>query len=142
MTNFHSFHSLEAEKGPISFTFRHTHTGMVDTKSPPWGQSSTVFTLVRCEWCVFFLGQYGAFIKVHLTLNIKVLYNFPHIFPRKSHQRNNYCLQGRIQSAPPPKKKRKKEKKEEVYLRETRVVCTKRENRGSETFCAPPSRQG
>ena len=36
MTSSHSFHSLEAEKGPISFTFRHTHTGMVGTKSPPW----------------------------------------------------------------------------------------------------------
>ena len=35
MTSSHSFHSLEAEKGPISFTFGHTHTGMVDTKSPP-----------------------------------------------------------------------------------------------------------
>ena len=38
MTSSHSFHSLEAEKGPISFTFGHTHTGMVDTKSPPRGQ--------------------------------------------------------------------------------------------------------
>ena len=35
MTFSHSFHSLEAEKGPISFTFGHTHTDMVDTKSPP-----------------------------------------------------------------------------------------------------------
>ena len=35
MTSSHSFRSLEAEKGPISFTFGHTHTGMVDTKSPP-----------------------------------------------------------------------------------------------------------
>ena len=31
----HSFHSLEAKKGPISFTFGHTHTGMVDTRSLP-----------------------------------------------------------------------------------------------------------
>ena len=35
MTTSHSLHSLEAEKGPISFTFGHTHTGMIDTKSPP-----------------------------------------------------------------------------------------------------------
>ena len=45
MTSSHSFHSLEAEKGPISFTFRHTHTGMVGTKSPPGLQPAiTVFT--------------------------------------------------------------------------------------------------
>ena len=31
----HSFHSLEAEKGPMSFTFGHTHPGIVGTKSPP-----------------------------------------------------------------------------------------------------------
>ena len=35
MRSSHSFHSLEAEKGPISFAFGHTHTGMIDTKSPP-----------------------------------------------------------------------------------------------------------
>ena len=35
MTFSHSFHSLKAEKGPISITFGHTHTGMIDTKSPP-----------------------------------------------------------------------------------------------------------
>ena len=35
MTSSHLFHSLESEKGPISFTFQHTHTGMVDTKSSP-----------------------------------------------------------------------------------------------------------
>ena len=31
----HSFHSLEAEKGPMSFTFGHKHPGIVGTKSPP-----------------------------------------------------------------------------------------------------------
>ena len=31
----HSFHSLEAEKEHISFTFEHTNTGMIETKSPP-----------------------------------------------------------------------------------------------------------
>ena len=35
MTSSHSFHSLEAEKEPISLTFGHTHTGMIETKSPP-----------------------------------------------------------------------------------------------------------
>ena len=35
MKSCHSFHSLEAEKGPMSFTFRHTHPGKVETKSPP-----------------------------------------------------------------------------------------------------------
>ena len=35
MTSSHSFHSLEAKKGPISFTFGHTQTSMVNTKSPP-----------------------------------------------------------------------------------------------------------
>ena len=29
----HSFHSLEDEKGPMSFTFGHTHPGIVGTKS-------------------------------------------------------------------------------------------------------------
>ena len=33
----HSFHSLKAEKGPMSFTFRHTHPGKVESKSPPRG---------------------------------------------------------------------------------------------------------
>ena len=31
----HSFHSLEAEKGPLSFTFGHTHPGIVGNKLPP-----------------------------------------------------------------------------------------------------------
>ena len=31
----HSFHSLEAEKGPMSFTFGHTHPVIVGIKSPP-----------------------------------------------------------------------------------------------------------
>ena len=35
MTSSHSFHSLEAEKEPISFNFGHIHTGMIGTKSPP-----------------------------------------------------------------------------------------------------------
>ena len=35
MRSSHAFHSLEAEKGPISFNFGHTHTGMVESKSPP-----------------------------------------------------------------------------------------------------------
>ena len=30
----HSFHSLEAGKGPMSFPFGHTHPGIVGTKSP------------------------------------------------------------------------------------------------------------
>ena len=40
MKSSHSFHSLEAKKGPISFTFRHTHPGIVDTKSPPYKTGS------------------------------------------------------------------------------------------------------
>ena len=35
MRNSHSFHSLDAEKGPISFTFGHTIPSMLETKSPP-----------------------------------------------------------------------------------------------------------
>ena len=35
MKSCHSFHSLGAEKGPMSFPFRHTHPGKVETKSPP-----------------------------------------------------------------------------------------------------------
>ena len=38
----HPFHSLELEKGPMSFNFGHTHPGIVVTKfppppPPPWG---------------------------------------------------------------------------------------------------------
>ena len=35
MRSSHSFHSLETEKGPISFNFGHTHTGIVEIKSLP-----------------------------------------------------------------------------------------------------------
>ena len=35
MTSSHSFHSLEAEKEPICFTFGHAHTGMTETTLPP-----------------------------------------------------------------------------------------------------------
>ena len=35
MTSSHSFHSLEAQKEPISFTFGHTQTDMIETESHP-----------------------------------------------------------------------------------------------------------
>ena len=35
MKSPNSFHSLAPKKEPISFTFGHTHTGMIETKSPP-----------------------------------------------------------------------------------------------------------
>ena len=31
----HSFHSLEVKKGPMSFTFGHTHPGILELESPP-----------------------------------------------------------------------------------------------------------
>ena len=61
MTSSHSFHSIEAEKGPISFTFGHTHTGMVDTKWPPWGRTDELGEVGRVgvgDW----EGRYARYV--------------------------------------------------------------------------------
>ena len=45
----HSFHSLEAEKGPMSFTFGHTHLGVVETKSPPQAYTALLALQALCS---------------------------------------------------------------------------------------------
>ena len=52
MKSSRSFHSLEAPKGPVSFTFRQTQLGIVTTKSPRWAFNITPFGFMRS------IGQY------------------------------------------------------------------------------------
>ena len=71
----HSFHSLEAEKGPMSFTLEHTHSGIVGTKSPPPPQGFTHFYRVTHVCSSAALGEFTSRILTFLA-TVKIIKNF------------------------------------------------------------------